>query len=83
LAGGKVRVLSRPSTSSPDGCFYIGTFSATKRSAVPRDDSLRTTFVLLPDAGSGRGWVDLRIPKGRYYMEIETDCTWRVVVRPR
>jgi len=79
--GGTVRVLSRV-TGGSDGCAYIGTFSSTDPANLPSDPSLRTAVLFLEGAGSAEGWVDLALPAGQYYMEIESDCSWVVTMSP-
>jgi hypothetical protein len=78
---GSVRVLSR-ATAGSGGCAYIGTFSSTDPANVPADPSLRTAVIFLEGSGSDKGWVDLVLPAGRYFMEIESDCSWVVTVSP-
>lgn len=80
--GGSVRVHSSASTGSGAGCVYIGTFRSTDPAALPLDDSLLTALIFLETPGSGEGWVDLALPPGTYFMEIETDCDWVVTVAP-
>jgi hypothetical protein len=79
--GGSVRILSR-ATAGSGGCAYIGTFSSTDPANVPADPSLRTAVIFLEGSGSDEGWVDLVLPAGRYFMEIESDCSWVVTVSP-
>jgi hypothetical protein len=77
--GGLVRVHSRAIAAS-GGCVYIGTFSSTDASNLPADPSLRTAVIYLEDAGQGEGWVDLDLPAGSYFMDIESDCAWTVTI---
>jgi hypothetical protein len=78
---GSVRILSRAIAGS-GGCAYIGTFASTDPANVPADPSLRTAVIFLEGSGSDEGWVDLVLPAGRYFMEIESDCSWIVTVSP-
>jgi hypothetical protein len=80
--GGRVRVYSLANTSSPTGCQYIGTFRSTDPAALSIDPSLLTALILLENAGSTDGWVDLELPPASYFMEIESDCDWVVTVAP-
>ena len=80
--GGRVRVYSVANTSSPAGCQYIGTFRSTDPAALPIDPSLLTALILLENAGSTDGWVDLDLPPASYFMQIESDCDWVVTVAP-
>lgn len=79
--GGTVRVLSRV-TAASGGCTYIGTFRSTDPANLPSDPSLRTAVIFLEGSGTGEGWVDLGLPIGRYFVEVESDCTWVVTVSP-
>jgi hypothetical protein len=36
--------------------------------------------IYLEDAGQGEGWVDLDLPAGSYFMDIESDCAWTVMI---
>ncbi|HEY4633207.1 MAG TPA: hypothetical protein VIH00_04740 [Candidatus Limnocylindrales bacterium] len=69
-------------TGGSDGCAHIGTFSSTDPANLPSDPSLRTAVLFLEGAGSAEGWVDLALPAGQYYMEIESDCSWVVTMSP-
>jgi hypothetical protein len=79
--GGSVRVLSR-ATAASGGCAYIGTFSSTDPANLPSDPSLRTAVIFLEGSGTEEGWVDLALPAGQYFLEIESDCSWTVTVSP-
>jgi hypothetical protein len=41
---------------------------------------IELTTILFEDAGQGEGWVDLDLPAGSYFMDIESDCAWTVMI---
>lgn len=79
--GGSVRVRS-VATAGGAGCYYIGTFAATDPALLPVDASFRTTVLFLEGAGSAEGWVDLALPPGTYFLQIDSDCDWTVTIEP-